>query len=138
MSGFIAYDTIEQYLTGAWTTSPLVFENFDYQLPDEPAAFVYVEIWSIPGGFDQASIGADPRSGNLWREYGTLDLYVMTPNGTGSGAARAQADALLNLFRGQDIGTLTFLGASIGEGQPGRPFANYWGLNTSISWRRDQ
>ncbi|WP_210235492.1 hypothetical protein, partial [Mesorhizobium sp. M8A.F.Ca.ET.165.01.1.1] len=89
------------------------------------AAFVYVEIWAIPGGFDQASIGAGARDDNLWREHGTLDMHVMVPKGTGSRDGRDKAGQLIDLFRGQDLSGLTFLEASIGEGQPGRPFANY-------------
>ncbi|TJV51155.1 MAG: hypothetical protein E5Y01_16340 [Mesorhizobium sp.] len=138
MSSVIAFDTISQRLIASWTATPLVFENDPYDLPNAPAAFVYVEIWAIPGGFDQASIGAGARDDNLWREYGTLDMHVMVPKGTGSRDAREKAGQLIDLFRGFEIGDLTFLEASIGEGQPGRSFANHWAMTASISWRRDQ
>ncbi|TIU02333.1 MAG: hypothetical protein E5W43_00895 [Mesorhizobium sp.] len=138
MSSVIAFDTISQRLTASWSTTPLVFENDPYDLPDVPAAFVYVEIWGVSGGFDQASIGAGDRDDNLWREMGTLDMHVMVPNGTGSRDARDKAGDLLDLFRGYDIGDVTFLEGSVGEGRPGREFANYWAMTASISWRRDQ
>jgi hypothetical protein len=138
MSSAIAFDTISQRLTANWTSTPLVFENDAYDLPNEPAKFVYVEIWGIPGGFDQASIGGGDRDDNLWREYGTLDIHVMVPVGTGSRDGRASCDALVDLFRGFEIGDVTFREASVGEGRPGREFANYWAMTASISWRRDQ
>ncbi|WP_210237184.1 hypothetical protein, partial [Mesorhizobium sp. M3A.F.Ca.ET.174.01.1.1] len=68
MSSVAAFDTISQRLTANWTSTPLVFENDHYDLPNAAAAFVYVEIWAIPGGFDQASIGAGARDDNLWRD----------------------------------------------------------------------
>ncbi|RVD44210.1 hypothetical protein EN742_02985 [Mesorhizobium sp. M4A.F.Ca.ET.020.02.1.1] len=139
MSSVVAFDTISQRLTASWTTTDLVFENDPYDLPGTPAAFVYVEMWGIPGGFDQESIGGGAdRDDNLWRECGTLDIHVMVPNGTGSRDARVKADALIDLFRGFEIGDVTFLEASVGEGKPGRQFANYWAMTASISWRRDQ
>lgn len=138
MSSTASFDAISQFLNANWNSSPLVYENDAYELPDQPAAFVYVEIWGIPGGFDQASIGAGARDDNLWREYGTLDLHVMIPTGTGSRPGRVYCDSLVGLFRGLDLGTLTFREASVGEGKPGRQFANYWAMTASISWRRDQ
>ncbi|RWF66844.1 phage tail terminator-like protein [Mesorhizobium sp.] len=138
MSSVASFDLIEARLRDQWSTTPLVFENEDHPLPDEPAPFVYVEMWGIPGGFDQASIGSGARDDNLWREHGTLDLHVMVPNNTGSRAGRTYAGQLIDIFRGKDLGTLTFLEASVGEGKPGREFANYWAMTASISWRRDQ
>lgn len=136
MSSATSFTTIEQYLRSNWTTTPLVFENELYDLPDQPIPFVFVEIWGQT--FDQASIGAESRDSNLWREEGSLDLHVMTPNGSGSGLARTYATTLAGLFRGLDIGTMTFREASIGAGEPGRQFANYYAMSATCFWRRDQ
>jgi hypothetical protein len=145
MSSFITYDTIEQYLNAQWAgacaaasldVTALVYENFDTDLPDDPAHFVFVEV--VGDTFDQESIGAEPRTGNLFREWGQLYLNVMTRNGIGTGLARKYATALVNLFQGLDVGTLTFREASIGAGQPGKNFANYYAMTATVNWRRDQ
>lgn len=135
MSSYTAFEVIEQYLTAQWSTTPLVFENDRFHLPGTPAPFVYVEI--VGNTYDQASIGGG-QSDNLWREFGQLYLHVMTPNGSGSGQARQYCDQLLALFVGQDIGTLTFREASIGMGEPGQTFANYYAMTASITWYRDE
>jgi hypothetical protein len=136
MSSEAAFETVRDYLIANWTTTPLVFENEEYQTADNPTAFVFVEIWG--DFFDQASIGSGSRDSNLWREEGALHLHVMTPNGSGSTVARTYATTLVGLFRGLDIGRLTFREASIGAGDPGRQFANYYAMTCTIAWRRDQ
>ena len=137
MSSYTAFTTIEQYLKSSWSTIPLVFENDFYDLPDTPAAFAYIEI--VGNFYDQASIGGgEGKADNLWREWGQLHLHVMTPSGTGSGQARQYCDQMLALFTGYEIGTLTFRDASIGMGEPGRAFANYYAMTASITWYRDE
>ncbi|RLP22265.1 hypothetical protein [Mesorhizobium sp. YM1C-6-2] len=136
MSSAATFDTIEQYLRAQWTTTPLVFENEPYELPGNPAHFVFVEIFGDV--FDQASIGADPREDNLWREAGQLYLHVMTQNDIGSRLARQYADQLVDLLKGQDIGAVTFFGASKGAGEPGMKKANYWAFTATIDWQRDE
>jgi hypothetical protein len=56
MSSEAAFETIRDYLIANWTTTPLIFENEEYQTADNPTAFVFVEIWG--DFFDQASIGS--------------------------------------------------------------------------------
>ena len=136
MASVIAFDTIEQLLRAQWTATPIFFENESWQVASTPAHFVYVEIFGDI--FDQASLGADPRTGNLWRERGQLYLHVMTVRDSGSRQARLLAGQLVDLFRGQDIGTLTFLDASIGAGDPGKADGNYYAMTATIDWERDQ
>ncbi len=136
MSSLTAYDTIEQYLTAQWTTTPLLFENGDDHLPDDPAHFVFVEIFG--DFYDQASIGAEPRTANLWREVGQLYLHVMTKNNIGTRLARQYAGQLVDLFIGLDIGTVTFREASIGAGDPGIKKGNYYAMTATINWQRDK
>jgi hypothetical protein len=136
MSSLTAFDTIKQYLDAQWTTTPLVYENADFQKPRTPAAFVVVEIFG--DFYDQASLGAETRTANLWREEGQLYLHVMTPRNTGSTTARTHAQNLIALFQGQDIGTLTFRSASIGTGEPGEEWGNYYQMTATIQWQRDQ
>ncbi len=137
MSSAEVFDVIEQRLGAEWTTTPKVFENDEFEAPNEPAPFIFVEIFG--DFFDQASIGGgEGVDANLWRETGQLLMHVMTPNGTGSRDARVAAKALIDLFRGQEIGGVEFRDASIGAGEPGRVFANYYAMTASVSWQRDQ
>lgn len=131
-----AFDVVEQQIADLWNVTPVVFENDDYQLPDVPTEFVYVEIYG--DFYDQISLGAEPREDNLWREGGQVYLHVMTPNGTGSRRARVLAKQLVGLFRGQDIDSVTFRDASIGAGDPGRTFANYYAMTAIVNFERDE
>ncbi|MER9710172.1 hypothetical protein NKJ13_07870 [Mesorhizobium sp. M0174] len=131
-----AFDVVEQQIADRWNITPVVFENDDYQLPDVPTEFVYVEIYG--DFYDQISLGAEPREDNLWREGGQVYLHLMTPNNTGSRRARVLAKQLVGLFRGQDIEGVTFRDASIGAGDPGRTFANYYAMTATVNFERDE
>ncbi len=132
MSSLTVYDAFEQRLRSQWTTCPLVFENEFYQLPDEPAPFVYVEIYGDT--YDQETLGAPQQ--NAWLETGVTYLHVMTPSGQGSRHARTYANSLLYLFREQPISTLFMPEMSIGAGDPGKDWPNYFAMTCSIFWRR--
>jgi hypothetical protein len=145
MSSLTTYDTVEQYLPAQWATAcaaasvgvtPIIFENMPDELPDDPTHFVFVEIFG--DFFDQASIGAETRDGNLWREVGQVYLHVMTRNGIGTRLARQYAGLLIDLFRGMEIGTVIFREASIGAGDPGKYRANYYSMLATINWQRDE
>lgn len=137
MASATAFDTIEQHLRDEWgATTPIVFENEPYDLPDVPAPFLFVEI--VGSTFGQASLGNGETQGNLWREAGYVEVHVMTPNDTGSRAARVYADRVVDIFRGQEIGPVTFGDASVGSGDPGRAFAGYFAFTATLDWERDQ
>jgi hypothetical protein len=131
-----AFALIETTLRGNWTLTPLVFENEGFELPDQPAHFVYVEVWGE--SYRQESLGAETRDANLWRESGQLMMHVMVPDGIGTSLARQYAKQLVGLFRGQDIDETTFRDASIGAGEAGRDFGNYWALTAAVNWERDE
>ena len=130
-----AYDTIHDYLVGAWATTPLAFENDGFDVPSDPEAWVLIEV--VGNFFEQETIGAETREANLWREGGQLYAHVMVPRGTGSAQARQIARDIVDLFRGQDIGTLTFLDASIGAGEAGDADGSYFRMTATIDWSRD-
>lgn len=133
MSSLTAYDAFATRL-GTWTTLPVRYENeFCQDLLDaNTPAFVYVEIFGTR--YDQETAGA-PQA-NYWLEEGITYLHVMTPSGQGSRLARQYANSLLYLFREQPISTLFMPEMSIGAGDPGRDFPNYFAITASIFWRR--
>jgi len=131
MSSPTAYDAFTGRLA-AWTATDVVFENDDYEVPSTPAPFVYAEIYG--DSYNQESLGA-PQA-NMWLERGVTYLHVMTPTGTGSREARAYANDLLYLFREQSIAGLVMTEMSIGAGDPGRSFGNYFSLAATIFWER--
>lgn len=136
MSSPTAFSAIEAYLRTNWTATPIIFENEDWPLPDTPAAFLYVEVFS--GIYDQASIGAATQQGNLWREDGTLAGHVLVPGGIGTGQARTYAKAFADLFRGQELGSIRFGQVSLGAGEPGQRDGNYYRFSATIDWERDE
>jgi hypothetical protein len=131
MSSLVTYDAFATRLAD-WTTTPVVFENDFYELPDEPATFIFVEIFGDT--YDQETTGAP--AANAWLEHGVTYLHVMTPSGRGSRTARGIANDLLYLFREQPIGQLVMPEMSIGAGDPGRNFPDYFALTATIFWRR--
>lgn len=137
MASAAAFDVVHDRLVAEWTATPLVFENDDYQAPDAPEPFVYVEVFG--DFFDQASIGARTQADNLWREGGQVYLHVMTEKGVGSRAARVLAKQLADLFRGQEISGVRFRNASIGAGDPARfPAGSYFAMTATIEFERDE
>lgn len=135
MASVQAYDAIHDYLDTVWTVTPIAFENDGYDPPSDPEHWILVEIF---GDFiEQESIGAEARSGNLWREGGQLYVSVMAPRGSGTRQARIFAGQIVDLFRGLDIGSITFLNASIGAGERGETDGSYFRITATIDWSRD-
>lgn len=135
MASPVAYDTIHDYLIGTWSATPLAFENDGFDGPADPEHWILIEI--VGNFFEQETIGAETRDANLWREGGQIYAHVMAPRGAGSRQARVHANAIVNLFRGQDIGMLTFRDASIGAGEAGDVDGSYFRLTATIDWQRD-
>jgi hypothetical protein len=136
MSSIEVYDVVEQRLKALWTATPLVFENEDWPTPATPAPFVFVEVYGDM--FGQASIGEEEPADNVWREQGQLLMHVLVPSGTGTRLARQHAKALAVLFRGQDIGGVTFGDASLGGTEPGTQDGQYYRMTCSVAWDRDE
>lgn len=133
MASDTAYASIRAYLEANWTSTPLVFENENWPTDGQP--FVLVEIFG--NFYDQASIGVEPASDNLWREIGQTFISVMTEAGSGSYLARTYAKQLVDLFRGNDDAGVRPRGMSIGAGEPGENDGNYYRMTAVIDWERD-
>lgn len=113
---------------------PVRYENeFCQDLIDaNTPAWVYVEVFGDT--YNQDTMGAP--GANAWEERGATYLHVMTPSGTGSRDGRVHANDLLYLFREQPIGNLFMPEMSIGAGDPGRDFPNYFAMTATIFWTR--
>lgn len=134
MSTADAFDVIKNVLDTSWEESPLMYENDPLPALGDQESFVYVEV--VGDLLDQDTFG-NP-GGNEWVEEGAAYLHTMVPDGTGSREARAIAQRLSNLFRERPVGSMTFGRMSIGNGDPGRSFPNYFAMTLTIAFdRRD-
>ena len=134
MSSPDAFDLIHDHLTASWVESELIFENDAEPTLQDQWYFVYVEI--VGDVLEQDTFGAPGQ--NEWVEAGAVYLHVMVPDSTGSREARAIGGRLVALFREVPIGTMRFNSMSIGSGEPGRSFPNFFAMTVTIGWdRRD-
>ncbi len=134
MSSVAVFDALKAFLVAGWSDTPLVFENEDWPLDTEPAAFVYVEIFG--GSYAQESVGAP--GNNLWRESGSLQMHVFVPNSSGTRTARVHADALADLFKEVEVSGVRFREMSIGAGEPGKQDGNYFPMTVTVDWEFDE
>lgn len=130
MSSTAAFTAFSTRLA-SWTTTPVIYENQFYEPTN--SAFVFVEVFGDT--YDQETTGA-PQA-NMWHETGATLVHVLVPAGSGTATARTYANSLMYLFREQDIGAgINITEASIGAGDPGRDFPNYWATTLLLNWRR--
>ncbi|MGN6304832.1 MAG: hypothetical protein ACTHNH_08455 [Mesorhizobium sp.] len=133
-SAFTAFKTVlEAYAAGAGAL-PVRYENeFVQDLLDAGTpAWVYVEVWG--DRYYQDTQGAP--GANVWAEDGTTNIHVMVPSGDGSSDARGHCVTLMNLFREKPVSSIFMPEMSVGAGQPGRDFPNYYAMTLTISWMR--
>lgn len=133
MASGAVFDAIKAYLQSNWTTTPIRFENEQFDLVE---TFVDVEMTGTYYG--QESFGASLQEDNRWDEEGVLWLHSLVKINTGGSAVRTQAKALADLFRGLLLinDSLEFRDAFIGRGQPGFEDGMYYRVSTYINWRR--
>lgn len=147
MADDAVYDAIKTFLSTpgnvAVLADPLTsavptfrFENERFVKPNPPLPWISVALTGVLYG--QESIGASDQADNRWDETGHLWLPVFVPTGTGVSRARQIAKQLANLFRGLTLlsGTLEFMDAFIGEGEPAEEEGNWFKLPVTIEWRR--
>ncbi|MBB6011878.1 hypothetical protein HNR59_001223 [Aquamicrobium lusatiense] len=133
-SAFAAFKGVLDTYAAGTGALPVRYENdFVQNLLDENTpAWVYVEIYG--DSYNQDTMGAP--GANVWEETGAVYLHVMVPSGTGSADARAHANTLLNLFREKPVNNIFMPEMSIGAGDPGRDFPNYFAITATIAWTR--
>lgn len=135
MSSATVFSAVRSFLTAAWLTTPLAWENEEFALPGEPAAWIKVEVYG--DSYDQVSIGSGSPTMERWVEEGAVMLHVMVPQGTGSNAAREHAENLATLLRGLELpSNIRFTSMSIGLGDMGTEDGTYWRLSLRANWTR--
>lgn len=137
MSSTAAFDAfkgaLDTYAAGAGALAVRYENEFVQDLLDAGTpAWVYVEVWG--DRYYQDTQGAP--GANVWAEDGATYIHVMVPSGEGSSAARGHCVTLMNLFREKPVSSIFMPEMSIGAGQPGRDFPNYWAMTLSIQWTR--
>ena len=135
MASPAAFGAIQTYLRDVWNVTPLVFENESATPPADESLWVQIEVYGTL--YAQASIGAEDRTENLFRERGVLLLHVMMPNGTGTMDGRRAGFHLVQLLAGREIDGVVFGEASIGAGDPAVPNANFATMTVSFEWHLD-
>ncbi|EJB02884.1 hypothetical protein Rleg9DRAFT_1698 [Rhizobium leguminosarum bv. trifolii WSM597] len=134
MSSPEAFDAINEVLFNGWAETIVIYENDTLQDPDTQEPFIYIEV--VGDQLEQDTFGAPGQ--NEWVEDGAAYFHVMVPNGTGSREARAIAKRLSNLFRERPVDSMNFQRMSIGSGEPGRDFPNFFAMTLTIGFdRRD-
>ncbi|HTV69805.1 MAG TPA: hypothetical protein VMF90_14820 [Rhizobiaceae bacterium] len=133
MASAEVYTAVHDHLEAGFTDAPLVFENEDAPLPDTPAALVKVEMFGDI--YQQETIGAPGE--NLWRETGTILMRVLVPRGSGTIVARTHARKLVDLFREVEVDGIRFGVGSIAAGEPGESDGNYFVMEASVEFARD-
>lgn len=128
------YDAIVGHLADQWTTTPVRYENKNFNYPDGP----WVDIETTGNYYGQESIGESEQENNRWDEDGVLYVHVLVPQGTGASLARTYAKQLADIFRGVTLlgDSLEFRDAFIGRGEPGAEDGNWYRISVYIDWRR--
>ncbi len=137
MASTATFDAFVLRITDGFTAIPVIYENeFAQPYVEASQPFVYVEVFGDT--YDQESFGAPQE--NIWLEQGATYLHVMVPSGQGTRQARGYCNDLLNLFREQPLttanGTIFMPKMSIGNGEPGQDFPNFFAVTAAIYWHR--
>lgn len=130
-------DTLfEEHLQASWTQCQVIYENDDAVPHNEQDPWVYVANESDDD--DQASIGGG-EEGNLWREIGRLNFYVIVPAGSGRKQGRQLRDGLADLFKGKQIAAITCRAARRNNGfaWDGEQNGNWYAFPLVIDWYMD-
>lgn len=102
-----AYEKLRSRLTGADTgiLIPLLYQNENAELPDEPTTFAYVEFIVDPSLGGPAAFGGG-RGQNRYRYSAQLIAYVFVPSNSGLAPAMDHAETIaarLRSFRDTDV-----------------------------------
>jgi hypothetical protein len=107
---------IEARLSANFSAAPLRFKGDTSPLPNEPAAFIYVEL--TIDAFDFIAFGGG-RGQNLQRSEGEILAHVLIPVGSSIATGLEWAEQIAAVFRGQRVDDISY-GAAEGMPASGR------------------
>jgi hypothetical protein len=131
---------------GSGITIPLRFPGDLTPLPDTPSAYAYVELINDGSGGGPTAFGGG-NGGNLYRNFGAVEIYVFSPLGEGQEVVNGYAETIaawLRSYRTADIFIRSADTRPIGEGSgiapPGlsNPVNNYQCALVSAAMTFDQ
>jgi Bacteriophage related domain of unknown function len=136
------YQAVRDFLIGAWTATPIGFENENADIngvalpPAPPIPWIEVEITGT--SYSEESLGAGAPRDNRWDEEGILFLNIYVRSGSGSIRARNYAKQAADLFRGLSLmnDALEFRDSNIGQGRAGEIEGNWYMIPVHVEWRR--
>lgn len=110
--------------SGSGITIPLRFKG-DQQspLPDTPTAFAFVVFNNEGSGGGPTAFGGG-RGNNLYRNQGTVEIWVFSPNDEGEDVVLAHAETIaawMRSFRDSDISCFSADVIPVGEGSSVAP-----------------
>lgn len=108
---------------------PIAWDNVAYEpTPQTP----WVRLTIVEGEGELAGLAG--KGANLYRHRGVVIIQIFVPIGDGDGLARAIADDIATIFRGQLVAGVHFRAPSARRVGPDEA---WWQLNVRIPYRAD-
>lgn len=120
---------IRTRLEANFSALELRWQNETEPLPDTPTAFVFVELVLENHGILAYGGG---QGSNEWRTEGRIEAHVLVPVGTGVATGLAHAESICDVFRGQRVDSITYLGAEAFPGAGNTEDGSYCNVSTAI------
>ena len=131
MSSDVPYQDARSLFTAANLVAPALveWENEPFAEPvaDPAQMWVSVECYS-------RVLTPLEMAGGVWQEEGTVLFHVVTPQNTGSDAARVLAKNIANVYRGLGQRQVVYRNAAIGRNVATDPQGAWWVLTVSVDW----
>lgn len=90
-------DAIDAYLTANWSTSPILTENQQGEVPGDGSGFIILQ-------FPVSNVERVAVNERLYREEGGFRIVIAVPRGVGTGTIRQWGETLAALFRDTRVG----------------------------------
>ncbi len=96
--------SIESRLSANWSTTPIAWENVDFEPPDN-SSWIRATILNGETIYDRFS--------SKKRHLGIISIQIFSPLNQGASTARSYADTIKSIFDGQEFGGVSCQASSI-------------------------